>query len=87
MSEYIPTTDEVQGRYVHSRIYLVDFPEKKARKEFDRWLAEHDRQVKGEAWDEGRNAEPVHDGDHDIYCSEYECFCGVYVNPYREDTE
>lgn len=38
MSKYIPTTDEVENRYVQSRIYLVDFPEKKARKEFKRWM-------------------------------------------------
>ena len=33
------------------------------------------------------NAEPVHYEDHATYCSEYECFCDVYVNPYREETE
>lgn len=38
--KYIPTTDEVENRYVQSRIYLVDFSEKKARKEFKRWLNE-----------------------------------------------
>lgn len=45
-NEYIPTTEEVRDWWTGGDDGLL-------RQEFDRWLAEHDRQVKGEAWAEG----------------------------------
>ena len=92
MTEYVPTTEEVRRCYgdIHCsdlNAGSLESHECPEEAEFDRWLAEHDRQVKADAWDEGRNAEPVQCDDHETYCSEYECFCDVYVNPYREGSE
>lgn len=47
MSEYTPSTDEVRGAWI--ALTYNNTPE-----EFDRWLAEHDRKVKAEAWEEGK---------------------------------
>ena len=74
----IPTTKQVRDQWAWN---YPDYDNDK--KYFDAWL----EQVKADAWDEGRNAEPVHDGDHETYCSEYECHCDSYTNPYREETE
>ena len=40
MSEYTPTTEEVRDNYLPPRTEIKD-----AEKQFDRWLAEHDREV------------------------------------------
>ena len=69
--EYVTTTEEVRD-FISKTVWSVA--------EFDRWL----EQVKADAWDEGRNALPVYGDDHEMYCSEYECFCDVCVNPYRQ---
>ena len=42
--EYIPSTEEVRD-FISKTVWSVA--------EFDRWLAEHDREVKAEAWSEG----------------------------------
>jgi len=62
MNEYTPTTEEVREGYCYMGIGpLDDWREdellEKHGKEFDRWLAEHDRQVKAEAWAEGVKSE------------------------------
>ena len=81
MSDYTPTTEEVRAAFRKGS--RLGWNSRRGRL-FDRWL----EQVQAEVWDEGRNAFPVIYGeDHDVYCSEYECFCGIYVNPYREETE
>lgn len=81
MCKYTPTTEEVRARYSADEFGnsagLSD-----PCPEFDRWLAEHDRQVKAEAWEEGWDAGlqhwwhglPMH-GEHKT------------DNPYREETE
>lgn len=75
MSEHTPTTEEVRTAWYQLTINVDSF---------DRWLM----QVKAEAWDEGRKARPDFSEGHDDYCYGYEtCYCGVYVNPYREETE
>lgn len=52
MSEYTPTTEEVRARYGADEFgYSAGLSD--PCPEFDRWLAEHDRQVKAEAWGEG----------------------------------
>jgi len=52
MTDYTPTTEEIRNRYL-SEV----FPEDEA--EFDRWLAEHDRQVAEKAWGQGAAANIV----------------------------
>jgi hypothetical protein len=52
MSEYMPTTDEVQGIWNA----MVGNTES-----FDRWLAE----VKAQAWDEGYVSSDDYYGEHD----------------------
>ena len=53
MNEYTPDTDTVRGNYaVHS---TPSFPREAREQSFDRWLAEHDRQVKAVAWEEAMN--------------------------------
>ncbi|GAB3166945.1 hypothetical protein GCM10027059_26700 [Myceligenerans halotolerans] len=48
MSDYTPTTDEVRGAWVTARCTRdEDIPGQVA--EFDRWLAEHDREVAARA--------------------------------------
>lgn len=47
MSDYTPTTEEIIEEWTDGS---VDVPE--SRKQFFRWLAEHDRQT----WDEGAKA-------------------------------
>lgn len=77
VSEYVPSTEQVRKDYLkHAALY-----QDAAADWFDAWL----EQVKADAWDEGRNAFPVVYGkDHDVYCSEYECHCDSYTNPYRQ---
>ena len=53
MSMYVPTTERVKLRYAFATTYLTHKDPKRVREEFDRWLAEHDRQVKADAWEFG----------------------------------
>ena len=60
MSDYTPTTEEVRCMYMLCASYpakaLPDrnlIPSKIALKQFDRWLAAHDREIAEKAWDEG----------------------------------
>lgn len=46
MSDYTPSTDEV-------RLVSTQLDDVMMVSTFDRWLAEHDRQVAEAAWDEG----------------------------------
>ena len=53
MSDYTPNTGIVKAAYMvhmsgHERIEHKD-----AATEFDRWIAEHDRQIAETAWEEG----------------------------------
>lgn len=50
-SEYTPTTEEARVTYIHGTPTYCGVT--RARTEFDRWLAEHDREVAKRAWDEG----------------------------------
>lgn len=63
MTDYMPTTDRVRDGYAHDGLeYERQKPEVYEQMvadgyaEFDRWIAEHDRQVKAEAWAESRKA-------------------------------
>ena len=52
MSEYTPTTEEVRRGYSWNQLtnsYGIN-----NGKEFDRWLAEHDRQKQAEGWERAR---------------------------------
>lgn len=74
MTEYTPTTEEVREIYYESGY-------KTTPEQFDRWLAEHERKVKAEAWDEGhwegwQNAREALLTD---------MFGGPTLNPYREE--
>ncbi len=44
MSDYTPTTEEIQSRYVYAADFTVN-EEVDAWGEFDRWLAAHDTEV------------------------------------------
>ncbi|WP_019148494.1 hypothetical protein [Timonella senegalensis] len=66
---YTPTTEEIRDQYA------LDSEEK--AEAFDRWLAEHDREVKAQAWEPGAQA-----------VSDVECgYIGLdgYNNPYKEE--
>lgn len=59
MSDYTPSDETVRALYIAMwrRGRLTEDPTSKrdVASEFDRWLAEHDRQVRAEAWGEGWN--------------------------------
>lgn len=78
MNEYTPITEEVRDSYDYQ--FTLGMNDISRIAEFDRWLAEHDREVKADAWDEGF-AEGLGDG-----CSCDGCLKWV-SNPYREKTE
>ena len=77
MSEYVPTTPEVNGirngwACAHVR---EDITPEVAHAAFDRWLAETIREAKAEAWDE---------------CSDEFCKQGIVqvpANPYAEEAD
>lgn len=56
MTKYTPTTEQVRRIYVkHAAFHGVGKSALhgfSAEAEFDRWLAEHDRQVREKLWDE-----------------------------------
>ena len=70
MSDYTPTTADIEAEYGR----IGNGPERRAA--FHRWLAEHDREVKAEAWENGYDAgvEDLRDADG----------WRAVVNPYRE---
>lgn len=53
MTEYTPTTVGVRMAYVYID---VEEPTEVRARSFDRWLAEHDRAVAADAWDEAISA-------------------------------
>lgn len=55
MTEYTPTTTEVRDRFARDRFDNADSPVSESFRGFDRWFAEHTRQVAERAWDEGFN--------------------------------
>ena len=57
MADYTPTTGEVRDAYVRrradeKRFFYDSRTRPRARAEFERWLATHDREVAEKAWDE-----------------------------------
>lgn len=71
MSEpYTPTTREVRAAF---GAIFIESRREQAYAEFDRWLAEHDRQVAERAWGEGAKAQA------DAYGMEVD----TGPNPYR----
>lgn len=59
MSEYTPTTEEVQKRYAEGEEHLHTYGPAPLRTEFNRWLAAHDAEVRAgeaDAWDAGYEA-------------------------------
>lgn len=55
MSDYTPSTRAVRRAYVSGRVHRKEQMPMAAKAAFDRWLAEHDRQVAEAAWDECYN--------------------------------
>jgi len=60
VSDYTPTTEEVRHGYVGKQAVCVNHGDWITKDqwtefgaEFDRWLAERDRQKQAQAWDEG----------------------------------
>lgn len=76
MSEYTPSTDEVRGAWI--ALTYNNTPE-----EFDRWLAQHERKAKAEAWKEG-HGEGWQNAREALLT---DMFGGPTLNPYREETE
>lgn len=78
MNDYTPTTEEVRDGYELNASDLCRQPlgHRDHYAEFDRWLAEHDRQVKAEAWAEGFDA-GHYTGDEPREC---ECKTNPYLN-------
>lgn len=56
MSKYTPTTRGVRQGYTSGKVGRKEMMPMAAKKAFDRWLSEHDRQVAERAWDEGGSA-------------------------------
>ncbi|MCT2042626.1 hypothetical protein M3D15_04660 [Pseudoclavibacter alba] len=72
MSEWTPSTWYVREQFACGSD--GDYRnEEEMRAAFDRWLAEHDREVAAEAWDEGYRAGRILNRQQ-------------HVNPYREVT-
>jgi hypothetical protein len=57
MSDYTPTTEQLRDKYAQHALTSRGWPggwvgervDREAREEFDRWLAEHDAQVRADA--------------------------------------
>lgn len=75
MTDYTPSTSEVRAEYFSTRDHTGESAIERA-KQFDRWLAEHDRQTAEKAWGEGARA-GYRTGMADSYLPD---------NPYRKDT-
>ena len=58
--EYTPTTVQVRESFIYAQLAVRGLPTNSIGgmhpRAFDRWLVEHDRQVKAGAWDEGHSA-------------------------------
>jgi hypothetical protein len=72
MSDYIPTTEQIADAW-HFASRDYPFKSRVKRAEFNRWLAEHDREVAAGAWDEGyyrgvRDSELVMEPADNPYC-------------------
>lgn len=60
MSDYTPTTERVRNSYANdvasypkpANVFEAAARAEAAKEEFDRWLAEHDRQVSERVWDQ-----------------------------------
>ena len=86
MSKNVLSTDDIRLGYcplVQVAEHTFDvMPVDEAEAEFDAWLAEHDREVKAEAWDEGALWAAVE-------CRAIENENEVWItsgdNPYREE--
>lgn len=77
---YVPTTMQIKRAFQYAWLKDKKRSQRLVNRMFNAWFLE----VKARAWDEGRNALPVYGEDHDVYCSEYECHCDLYTNPYRQ---
>jgi hypothetical protein len=77
VSDYTPSTDAVRWAYFCKRADIgEDAPTSQdIDAEFDRWLAECDRRVRAEAWDEGAEA------------CDWGFSKGAPRNPYEDDDE
>ena len=83
MSDYTPATEQVANVYAtawNDATDPADVPEvmRHARAEFDRWLAEHDRQTAERAWAMG-----YQEGIHD-HCDADDCDISR-SNPHRKE--
>lgn len=71
MTEYTPTTETVRYAYAaHKAHYGGERGYQKQATEFDRWLAERDRQVAERAWERGWLDEPYKRIDENPYRKE-----------------
>lgn len=80
--EYTPTTENVRNTYAYIGQGFAPSTRKNralAEAEFDRWLAEHDRQIAENAWDEGYSA-----GASDVFEQRWDD--RLTPNPFREDS-
>lgn len=75
MSDFTPTTEQVRALYVHD----ASAPGQVERgEEFDRWLAEHDRETAERAWRDG-----LHAGiEHERYAGDFD---PEPSNPHRKE--
>lgn len=91
MDDYTPTTEEVRWQYADAFLgdgSIVSLGEARSGNlaDFDRWLAERDRQVAERAWERGRifgaeNWSAVYDPD------EYNPYRLAPSSPVGEETE
>lgn len=89
MTEYMPTIEQVRYRYWSYGSPVPEFlqgtAEYVAGADFDRWLAEHDRQVAERAWAEGYR-QGWGDRDEDFHAFYVPSgFEQDTLNPYRKE--
>lgn len=77
MSEYTPTTDEMRFAWADR----VNKHDQEGAEEFDRWLAEVQREAAEKAWDE------CYYDTHEWYSTKDETLYTAPENPYRKDEE
>jgi hypothetical protein len=82
MTDHIPSMDEIRSEYSYTDRYGGDYDiDLKAR--FDKALAEHERKIRFETWNEARAAKPDYSKGHYEDCMGWEhCHCDRYPNPY-----
>lgn len=92
MSEYTPTTRQIEDGFAHEPEYEYHNPVgygahvQSNRRAFQRWLAEVERAAAEKAWEEGFDAHDKDWAHHDeAGWGDEDCLTDVTTNPYRKE--